>query len=111
MKLITGKGNACFIVIRSEGFNTVQACHFKDKEQSELSKQLIKFVVGSLPLESIVDIYGTVVPADVKSCSQNNIEIQIRKIFIVSKAPVILPFLLEDAGRSQDEIDKSQSSE
>lgn len=92
------KGNACFIVIRSNALDTIQACHFKGQANGELSKQLIKFI-GSISLESIVDVYGEVVPAKVHSCTQKNVEIYINKIFIVSRAPAILPFLLEDASR------------
>ena len=95
---VRAKGNACFTVIRSEAFYTVQACHFKDKANPEASKSLIKFV-GAVPLESIVDIMGKVVSADVRSCSQDNVEIQILKMFVVSRAPVLMPFLLEDAAR------------
>ena len=88
----------------------MQACHFKDKESPELSKALIKFAEG-LTLESIIDIYGTVAPAEVKSCTQGNVEIKIKKLFVVSRAPVQLPFLLEDASRSESEIDASQETE
>jgi hypothetical protein len=52
---LRAKGNACFLVIRSEGMFTVQALHFKDKEDPEPSKALIKFI-RDLPLESVVDI-------------------------------------------------------
>lgn len=107
---VRAKGNACFIVIRSGSMYTVQACHFKDKNQADASKALIKFV-SSLSLESIVDIYGEVRAADVKACSQNTVEIGIERIFTVSKAPVTLPFLLEDAARSQSDIDASQETE
>jgi aspartyl/asparaginyl-tRNA synthetase len=96
---VRAKGNACFMVLRST-FYTVQACHFKDKENPDDSKSLIKFV-GNMPLESIVDIVGVLVEAKVNSCSQDNAEIQILKCYTVSRAPVVLPFLLEDAARSQ----------
>ena len=49
--------------------------------------------------------------ANVKSCTQSDIEIQIRKLFVVSRAPVQLPFLLEDANRPEAEIEASQSSD
>ena len=107
---VRAKGNTCFIVLRSNSFYTVQACHFKDKTNPDPSKALIKFVEG-LTLESIVDVYGTVAAADVKSCSQGDVELQMRKIFVVSRAPVQLPFLLDDAARSEDEIELSQSSD
>ena len=79
---VRAKGNACFMVIRSGAFNTVQACHFKDKENPDESKKMIKYV-GGLTLESIVDIMGVVVAADVKSCSVSNVELQIKRIYTV----------------------------
>jgi len=125
---VRAKGNTCFVVVRSGSFYTLQACHFKEKlatggaggggggeteaeaeARVEQSKGLLKFA-ASLPLESIVDIQGVVAAADVKACSQNNVEIQIKKIFVVSRAPVVLPFLLEDAARSQADIDASQDT-
>lgn len=107
---VRAKGNACFIVIRSGAFYTIQACHFKEKDDVENSKGMLKYV-GGLPLETIVDIQGVVAKADVKSCSQGNVEIKIRKIFTVSRAPVTLPFLLEDAARSEADIEASQNNE
>jgi len=95
---VRAKGNACFLVIRSNSFYTVQALHFKDKENPDVSKRLIKFA-ASISLESIVDIFGVVASADVKSCSQNNVEVQIKKLYVVSRTPAALPFLLEDASR------------
>eukprot|EP01041_Mallomonas_annulata_P009105 gene9104-18867_t len=81
---VRAKGNACFMVIRSDAFYTIQGLHFKDKTNPDISKSMIKYV-GSIPVESIVDIVGKVVTADVKSCSQNNVEIQIEKVFVVSR--------------------------
>eukprot|EP01039_Chlorochromonas_danica_P008649 gene8649-9530_t len=107
---LRAKGNACFLVLRDGPFHTVQACHFKDKTQLENSKALLKFL-GGLTLESIVDIYGKVVPAEVKGCSQKQVEIQMEQVYVVSRAPVQLPFLLEDAARSEEEIALSQGSD
>lgn len=107
---VRAKGNACFIVVRWNSFSTVQACHFKDKASPDISKAMIKYV-GGLTLESIVDIMGVVSEADVKSCTQNNVEIQIKKVFAVSRAPAQLPFLIEDAARSQADIDASADSD
>ena len=81
---VRAKGNACFMVVRSGVFNTIQACHFKDKENPDESKKMIKYV-GSLTLESIVDVMGVVVKADVQSCSVTNYELQIKRIYAVSK--------------------------
>ena len=107
---VRAKGNACFLVIRGGSFYTIQACHFKDKSNPDISKAIIKYV-GAIPLESIVDIQGKLVTADVKSCSQSNVELQIQKVFVVSRAPSTLPFLLEDASRSESEIEESQGTE
>ena len=107
---VRAKGNSCFIVIRSGSFYTVQALHFKDKENAEVSKSMIKYI-ENIQLESIVDVRGVVASANVKSCSQDNVELQIQKVFVVSRAPPVLPFLYEDACRSQEEIDASQSEE
>jgi len=68
--------NLCFINLRSDAFYTVQCVHFEDKLNVDVSKQLIKYV-ANIPIESIVDILGVVVPAEVKSWSQDDVEIQI----------------------------------
>lgn len=74
---LRAKGNACFAVIRNGPYYSVQICHFKSKANPQESKELLQFMSG-LSLESIVDIYGTIASADVKSCSQNKVEIQVR---------------------------------
>lgn len=107
---IRAKGNACFLVIRAGSFYTIQACHFKDKESAADSKALLKYATD-LTQESIVDIQGTVASADVKSCSQKNVEIHIRKLFVVSRAPSTLPFLLDDAARPESEIEETAGSD
>jgi aspartyl/asparaginyl-tRNA synthetase len=103
------KGNACFLTIRSS-LHTVQICFFNTKDQKEASRAMINYL-DQLTLESVVDVYGTVVAANVKSCTQRDVELQIKKVFAVSRAPVVLPFLMEDAARPQHEIDASKDSE
>lgn len=76
---VRAKGNALFLVIRTGSFHTVQACHFKDKSDPEESKKMMKYA-SNLPLESIVDIMGTVASADVKSCSLSTVELHIQKV-------------------------------
>ena len=95
---IRSKGSACFVVIRSKSLYTIQACCFREKSAPEMSQELLDFL-SSIPLESIVDIYGELVPAEVHSCSQSDVEISIKKAFVVSRAPVVLPFLIDDASR------------
>lgn len=104
------KGGSCFLVLRQDSFHTVQACYFKDKERPEESQKMIKYL-KSLTVESIIDLQGTLVDADVKSCSIQNVEVQIERIHAVTKADAILPFLVEDAARSEAEVEASQETE
>ena len=104
------KGGSCFLVLRQDSFDTVQALFFKDKEDPEGSKQMLKYL-KTLTVESVVDIEGTLTEADVKSCSVQNLELNIERIHTVSKAAAMLPFLVEDAARSEQEIEDSQDTE
>jgi len=109
---VRAKGGSCFLALRdlASPSTTVQACHFKSKEDPDGSKTMIKFL-QDLTLETIVDIQGTLAAAEVRSCSQSNVEIQVTRCYVVSRSPAILPFLLEDAARSDAEIAASQGSE
>jgi aspartyl-tRNA synthetase len=101
-------GSACFMVIRQGSFNTIQVVYFKDKsspEALEASQTMLKWLSDLTP-ESLVDIQGNVVSAQVKSCSVSNIEIALKRCFVVSRAN-ILPFQLEDAARSEADITAS----
>jgi aspartyl-tRNA synthetase len=109
---VRAKGGSCFLVLRDMAApsTTVQACLFKSKEDPEGSKTTIKFM-QDLTLETIVDIQGTLAAAEVRTCSQGKIELQVMRCYVVSRSPAILPFLLEDAARSDEEIAASQSSD
>ncbi|CAN0381171.1 unnamed protein product [Pylaiella littoralis] len=107
---VRAKGGSAFLVVRQDTVSTVQAVHFKDKENPQDSKRMIKFV-GTLPLESIVDVKGVLVEANVKSCTQSNVEIQIDRVYTVSRASLFLPFSVEDAARSEAEVEASQETE
>jgi len=65
----------------------------------------------TLTVESMVDLEGIVSSADVKSCSVQTAELAITRIHAVSKADAMLPFLVEDASRSEKEVEESQSTE
>ena len=67
--------------------------------------------LSELPLESVIDIKGTLVEASVKSCTQSNVELQLERCYCVSRAANVLPFLLEDAARPEEEVDASQDTE
>lgn len=107
---VRAKGNSCFIVLRQGPFDTVQACYFKDKNDPERSKAMLKFMEG-LTSESVVDIQGTLAAANVKSCSVNDVELSIQRVYVVSSAEPILPFQLEDAGRPEAVVEESQGTE
>ncbi|KAG7363109.1 aspartate-tRNA ligase [Nitzschia inconspicua] len=104
------KGGSCFLVLRQYSFHTVQACFFKDKENPDFSQKMIKYL-KSLTEESVVDIEGVLESAEVKSCSVQNVEVKIKRIHSVTKAASILPFLVEDASRSEAEVDASQETD
>jgi len=104
------KGGSCFLVLRQNSYDTIQATFFKQKDDAEYSQKMIRYL-KQLSLESIIDIKGTIVPANVKSCTVDNAEVQIQRVYGVSKANPILPFLVEDAARSEAEIESSQQTD
>lgn len=93
------KGKTAFIVLRQR-ISTVQIAAFAGKE---LSKQLIKFI-EKIPKESIIDVAGVVNKVDTKivSCSQQDVELHLKEIWVVSRADIRLPLQIEDASRSAD---------
>ena len=106
---LRAKGNQCFLVVRSGGFYTVQACFFKDKETPRQSKAMLSWLAG-LNVESIIDVRGELVEAQVNSCSQGNVELAIREVRLVSASLPQLPFELEDASRSEAEVAASEET-
>lgn len=66
-----------------------------------VSKQMVKWA-GSINLESIVIVTGTVKKVDepIKSATVQDIEIAISKIYTLQETPEQLPMLIEDAIRS-----------
>ena len=107
LQSIRVKGGSCFLVLRQDTFHTLQAIYFKDKTNPEASKQMIRYL-QSLTVESVIDVYGTLQSASVKSCSVSALELTLERIHAVSKADAVLPFLVEDAGRSEQEVEASQ---
>ena len=65
-----------------------------------VSKQMLKYA-ASLSKESIIDIHADVVksPTKIESCSQKNVELKVKQLFVVSKSLPILPLQIEDASR------------
>lgn len=108
------KGGSCFLVIRQNSFETVQALYFKNndyEEDPEVAAKMIRYL-KSLTAESIIDLEGTIVHGvNVKQCSIKTAELNIQRIYTVTKADAQLPFLVEDAARSEEEVEASQDSD
>ncbi|XP_055347102.1 aspartate--tRNA ligase, cytoplasmic-like [Paramacrobiotus metropolitanus] len=99
------KGKQCFFVLRQQQF-TVQAYLAVGEK---ISKQMVKFAAG-ISKESIVDIKGIVKKADpkIESCSQQDVEVHVEELYVVSAAEPQLPLLIEDAMRSENAEDGPQ---
>ncbi|KAK4302033.1 hypothetical protein Pmani_025853 [Petrolisthes manimaculis] len=97
-----GKGKQAFFVLRSQAY-TVQ-CVVAVGEK--VSKQMIKFICN-ITKESIVDVEGKVMNTDqkVESCSVQDVEIHVSKVFVVSSALPRLPLQIEDAMRREDDLE------
>lgn len=101
------KGKTTFVVLRQHSLHTAQAVKFKSKEDEGASAKQFAQFFKALPLESVVDINGVVVEANVSGCTQSNVEIQMTRAYCVSRASSTLPFLLADAQRSDAQIQAS----
>ncbi|RHW71781.1 aspartyl-tRNA synthetase [Trypanosoma brucei equiperdum] len=94
------KGKLAFTVLR-DGVHSLQAMAAVSEE---VPKEMVDFI-GQLPCESVVDVEGTVCIAaqPITSTSQQDIELRINRIHVVSEALRVLPFTLADASRREDE--------
>ena len=94
----------CFMQLRNS-MCTVQAVVYAKEGD------LVGFA-AAIPRESVVDIYGeiTVPDAPVESCTQRGVELQVKRLFVVSRAMGELPLQLEDASRNDDELSASDAA-
>ncbi|CAN4105558.1 unnamed protein product [Withania somnifera] len=94
-----------FVVVRERGF-TVQ-CVLTVKADL-VSLQMVKYAT-SLSKESIVDIEGVVsIPEKpITGSTQQQVEVQISKLYCVNRAVPTLPINIEDAARSEVEIEQA----
>ena len=90
------KGKQCFFVVRQQQV-TVQCLAFVSPA---VSKQMVKFV-SHISKESIVDVEAVVekVEEKIESCSQQEVELHVRQVWVVSASDPQLPLQIEDAGR------------
>ncbi|KAH0569909.1 Aspartyl-tRNA synthetase [Spironucleus salmonicida] len=94
-----GTGKTFFAVLRQQS-QTIQAVVFEDKD-------LIKYA-SSLSKESYVHVTGVIkqVEQPITSCTIQNLEVQITKIFALSRAQV-LPLQIEDAQRPDSQLNEN----
>uniref|UniRef100_H2TDG1 Aspartate--tRNA ligase, cytoplasmic n=1 Tax=Takifugu rubripes TaxID=31033 RepID=H2TDG1_TAKRU len=94
------KGKQCFLVLRQQQFNVQALVAVGDRA----SKQMVKFA-ANITKESIVDVEASVrkVEQKIESCSQQDVELHIERIFVVSQAEPRLPLQLDDAVRPDTE--------
>ncbi|XP_078456468.1 aspartate--tRNA ligase, cytoplasmic [Lampetra fluviatilis] len=94
------KGKQCFLVLRQQQFN-VQGIVAVGQN---VSKQMVKFA-ASINKESIVDVEGFVRKVDqkIESCTQQDVELHIEQIFVVSMSDPKLPLQLDDATRPEND--------
>jgi len=99
-----GKGKNCFIIVRQKIF-AIQGIMFVD---AETSRQFVKFALD-IPKESIIDIFGIIQKTEKQITSsritQNDCELRIRKLYLLSKSEPRLPLQIEDASRAEEESD------
>ncbi|RWS25312.1 aspartate--tRNA ligase: cytoplasmic-like isoform X2 [Leptotrombidium deliense] len=99
------KGKQCFFVLRQQ-FATIQ-CLVAVSE--DISKAMVKFV-SDISKESIIDIEGTVVAVEksIESCSQKDVELHVKQVFVVNESEPRLPLQIEDAARPETEEDSTE---
>ncbi|XP_048389926.1 aspartate--tRNA ligase, cytoplasmic [Stegostoma tigrinum] len=92
------KGKQCFLVLRQQQFNVQGLVAVGD----HVSKQMVKFA-ANISKESIVDVEGILrkVEQKIESCSQQDVELHIERIYVISAAEPRLPLQLEDAMRPE----------
>ncbi|XP_076057135.1 aspartyl-tRNA synthetase isoform X2 [Oratosquilla oratoria] len=94
------KGKQCFFVMRMREHSVQCVLAVGDK----VSKQMVKFC-GNITRESIINVEGKVVATSqkIESCSVQDVEIQVHKVFVESAAEPRLPLQIEDAMRPDTE--------
>ncbi|XP_020594784.1 aspartate--tRNA ligase 2, cytoplasmic-like [Phalaenopsis equestris] len=94
-----------FLVVRQ--FTATVQCVLTVTE-GLVSTQMVKYA-NSLTRESIVDVEGVVtVPTEPIKGTTQQVEIQVRKLYCISRAVPNLPINIEDAARSEEEIKEAE---
>lgn len=99
------KGKQCFLILRQKHF-TLQALLFVHEN---VSQQMVKFG-KQINKEALIDVYGQVVavPEKLEGCTQKDVELHIRQVWVVHPSESVLPLQIEDAARQVVEKDKDE---
>ncbi|KAK1442395.1 aspartyl-tRNA synthetase [Babesia gibsoni] len=98
---VRGKGALCFLILRQQ-YETIQC--IVDSRQEFITKDMVKWS-ASLSTESIVDVLAKVVIPEIPvESTTSKYELQVHKVFCVSKANPTLPFLIRDANNTDNEV-------
>ena len=83
-----------FLVLR-QGRSTLQGVV---TQSDAIPKEMLKFI-ASTPVESVVDVLGTLVTVDspITSCTQSDIELHITEFHVISRAESVIPFQVASA--------------
>ncbi|WZY86125.1 hypothetical protein YC2023_032509 [Brassica napus] len=91
-----------FLIVRQKG--CLVQCVVTESKENHVSVNMVKFV-KQLNSESFVDVIGYVVlPKDPVTGTTQQVEIQVRKVYCVNSALQQLPLYVEDAARSEADI-------
>ncbi|XP_062951015.1 aspartate--tRNA ligase, cytoplasmic isoform X1 [Cynocephalus volans] len=101
------KGKQCFLVLRQQQFNVQALVAVGD----HASKQMVKFA-ANINKESIIDVEGVVrkVNQKIGSCTQQDVELHVHKIYVISLAEPRLPLQLDDAIRPEVEEEEGRAT-
>ena len=100
-----GNDHLIFFVLRQQQYTVQALLTAGDK----VSKKMVKFGAG-ISSEAIVDVKGVIrkVNRKIANCSQQDIEIHVKQIFVIGSTKTGLPLLIGDATRSEKAEDASQ---
>ncbi|XP_050311608.1 aspartate--tRNA ligase, cytoplasmic isoform X2 [Anthonomus grandis grandis] len=94
------RGKQCFIVLRQREYTVQVLVNVCDT----VSKAMVKFC-SNVSKESIVDVHAKVaeVPSPIAGCSQSDVELVAKELWVVSASQPQLPLQIEDASRAENE--------
>ncbi|WVN88768.1 aspartate-tRNA(Asn) ligase [Cryptococcus depauperatus CBS 7841] len=81
----------------------------KENDEYQVSKQMLKYA-QLIPSEAIVLVEGVIKEAEVKSCTVQNYEVGIQKIFTAVEVGD-LPFSVDDASRPESEFQRMETED